>query len=102
MRNGLIALLTTLMLALAAPASAAGVTSVRVTQYQAVSADDRAGLVRAYRQIERRYGGRRVSQRWNNGRVLVVWQPERGNSLLIRIIPRTGDWTVIGNAPAGR
>ena len=71
-------------------------------QYRAVNADDRAGLVRAYREIERRYGGRRVSQRWNNGRVLAVWQPARGDSLLIRIVPRTGDWTVIGNAPARR
>lgn len=85
--------------ALAIPASAAGPLHA---QYRAVNADDRAGLVRAYRQIQRRYGGRRVSQRWNNGRMLVVWQPERGDSLLIRVVPRTGDWMVIGNAPARR
>ena len=89
--------------ALAAPVSAAGWPAPQhVQHYRAVSADDRAGMVRAYRQIRRRFGGRRISQRWNNGRVLVVWQPERGDSLLIRIIPRTGDWVVIGNAPARR
>lgn len=103
LQRTLFILLVAPLAALAVPASAAGWHGPQHTQhYRAVSADDRAGLVRAYRQIRRRYGGRRVSQRWNNGRVLVVWQPERGDSLLIRIIPRTGDWMVIGNAPARR
>lgn len=88
----------------ALPALAVGLASPAPADaaWQVASAEDRQAIIRALREIRQRHGGHRLSQRWARGRLFVVWQPARGDSLLIRIAPDTGRWTVVGRAPAGR